>query len=182
MFSITIMPCGPPNPRNAVCEVLLVFEIRPCTSMFGIQYALSMWQRARPCTGSDRSRLQPPSAVSVAVNAWIVPSSAKPAFHSAWKPCRLPEMVMSWVRLNRTRTGRPVTTVPSAAMAAYPCGCISLPPKPPPMRRHCTVTSWYGLPSTCETMSCVSVGCCVEDWTKICPFSSMLASAALVSR
>ena len=61
-----------------------------------------MWQSARPCTGSDRSRLQPPSAVSVAVNAWIVPSSAKPTFHSAWKPCRLPEIVMSWVRLNRT--------------------------------------------------------------------------------
>ncbi len=34
---MTIMPCGPPNPRNAVCEVLFVFEIRPCTSMFGIQ-------------------------------------------------------------------------------------------------------------------------------------------------
>ena len=26
----------------------------------------------------------------------------------------------------------------------YPCGCISLPPKPPPIRRHCTVTSWLG--------------------------------------
>src|SRR6185436_10388561 len=83
------------------------------------------------------------SAVSVPVKAWIVPSSAKPTFHSAWKPCRLPEIVMSWVRLNRTRTGRPVTTVPSAAMAAYPCGCISFPPKPPPMRRHCTVISWF---------------------------------------
>ena len=49
---------------------------------------------------------------------------------------------MSWVRLSRSRTGRPVSVAPSAAIAAYPCGCISLPPKPPPIRRHCTVTSW----------------------------------------
>ena len=68
-----------------------------------------MWHSALACTGSDRSRLQPPSAVSVAVSAWIRPSASKPAFHVAWKPCRLPEMVMSWVRVNRTRTGRPVT-------------------------------------------------------------------------
>ena len=31
-------------------------------------------------------------------------------------------------------------------------------------------------------ISCVSLGCCVDDWTNTCPFSSMLASAALVSR
>ena len=58
----------------------------------------------------------------------------------AWKPCRLPVIVMSWVRVSRSRTGRPVSVAPSAATAARPCGCISLPPKPPPIRRHCTVT------------------------------------------
>src|SRR3954454_6496637 len=37
-----------------------------------------MWHRARARTGSERSRLQPPSAVSVASRAWICPSSSKP--------------------------------------------------------------------------------------------------------
>ena len=27
--SMTIMPCGPPKPRNAVWEVTLVFATRP---------------------------------------------------------------------------------------------------------------------------------------------------------
>ena len=62
----------------------------------------------------------------------------------AWKPCRLPVIVMSCVRVSRSRTGRPVRVAPRAAMAANPCGCISLPPNPPPIRRHCTVTSWLG--------------------------------------
>ena len=65
------------------------------------------------------------------------------------------------MRFSRSRTGRPVSIAPSAATAANPCGCISLPPKPPPMRRHCTVTRWFGMPSTCATISCVSDGCCV---------------------
>ena len=77
-----------------------------------------MWHSARACTGSDRSRLQPPSAVSVAVSAWIRPSASKPAFQVEWKPCRLPVMVMSWLRVNRTSTGRPVIVAPSAATAA----------------------------------------------------------------
>ena len=37
MSSITIMPCGPPKPRKAVWDVLLVLAIRPLTRMFGIQ-------------------------------------------------------------------------------------------------------------------------------------------------
>ncbi len=77
-----------------------------------------MWQSARACTGSDRSRLQPPSAVSVPVSAWIRPSASNPTFHVAWNPCRLPVIVMSCVRFSRSRTGRPVTRAPSAAMAA----------------------------------------------------------------
>ena len=67
-------------------------------------------------------------------------------------------------------------------MAANPCGCISLPPKPPPIRRHCTVTSWLRSPRTCATISCVSDGCCVLLCTKTCPASSTLASAQCVSR
>ena len=100
-----------------------------------------MWQRARASTGSDRSRLQPPSLVKVAVRARIIPSSSKPTSQRAWNGCRLPDMVRSWVRFSRNRTGRPVRVAPSAAIAAKPCGCISLPPNPPPIRRHCTVTA-----------------------------------------
>ena len=141
-----------------------------------------MWHSARDSTGSDRSRLQPPSEVRVASRPASRPSSPKPTFQVAWKPCRLPVIVMSWVRLSRSRTGRPVIVAPSAATAASPCGCISLPPKPPPIRRHCTVTALLARPSTCATISCVSVGCWVLDWTNTWPFSSTSASEQCVSR
>ena len=141
-----------------------------------------MWHSARASTGSERSRLQPPSEVKVASRATMRPFSSKPTRQSAWNPCRLPDMVRSWVRLSRSRTGRPVSVAPSAAIAAKPCGCISLPPKPPPMRRHCTVTSWLCLPSTWATISCVSEGCWVLLWTKTCSLSSTWARAQWVSR
>ena len=54
-----------------------------------------MWHSARDSTGSDRSRLQPPSEVSVASSPVNSPSSSKPTFQVAWKPCRLPVIVMS---------------------------------------------------------------------------------------
>ena len=179
---MTIMPCGPPKPRNAVFDCRLVLATRPWTSMSGIQYALSMWHRARASTGSDRSRLQPPLLVSVARSAHSRLPASKPASQVAKNGCRLPVIVMSWVRLSRRLTGCPVSVAPSAAMAASPCGWNSLPPKPPPMRRHCTVTWCAGTPSTWATMSWVSVGCCVLDWTKIWPLESTRASAAWVSR
>ena len=141
---MTSIPCGPPNPRNAVWDVLWVRAIRPWTRTWGIQYALSTWHSARASTGSDRSRLHPPSDVRVASRARSRPSSSKATRHWAWNPCRLPVIVMSWVRVSRSRTGRPVSRAPRAAIAANPWGCISLPPKPPPMRRHCTVTAWLG--------------------------------------
>ena len=34
---MTSIPCGPPNPRKAVCDVLLVLAIRPFTRTLGIQ-------------------------------------------------------------------------------------------------------------------------------------------------
>ena len=179
---MTSIPCGPPNPRNAVCDVLWVRAIRPWTRTWGIQYALSTWHSARASTGSDRSRLHPPSDVSVASRARSRPSSSKATRHWAWNPCRLPVIVMSWLRDSRSRTGRPVSRAPSAATAAKPWGCISLPPNPPPMRRHWTVTAWLGMPRTWATMSWVSVGCCVLHWTKTCPASSTCASDACVSR
>ena len=179
---MTSMPWGPPKPRNAVFDALCVLAMRPFTRMLGIQYALSMWHSARDRTGSERSRLQPPSAVKVASRATMRPPSSNPTRQSAWNPWRLPDMVRSCVRFSRTRTGRPVSTAPRAAIAANPCGCISLPPKPPPMRRHCTVISWLCLPSTCATISWVSDGCWVLLWTKTCSLSSTWASAQWVSR
>ena len=87
---MTIMPCGPPKPRNAVFEGRLVLAMRPWTSMSGIQYALSMWHSARASTGSDRSRLQPPLLVSVARSAHSRLSASKPASQVAKNGCRLP--------------------------------------------------------------------------------------------
>src|SRR6266849_5362485 len=81
-----------------------------------------MWHSARASTGSDRSRLQPPLLVSVARSAHSRLSASKPASQVAKNGCRLPVMVMSWVRLSRRLTGCPVSVAPSAAMAASQCG------------------------------------------------------------
>ena len=85
-------------------------------------------------------------------------------------------------RGRRTRTGRPVFHAPSAATAAKQFACISLPPNAPPMRRHSTVTRCRGTPSTRATISCVSLGCCVEECSDTPPDSSSQASVACVSR
>ena len=42
---------------------------------------------------------------------------------------------------------------------------VSLPPKPPPIRRTSTVTAWKGMPSTSATSFWVSLGCWLEVWT-----------------
>ena len=145
MSSITSIPCGPPKPRNAVCEVLLVFAIRPCTQHVGDPVGVvDVAQRARRAParrGRGSSRRRRSASPRAPVNS---PSSSKPTRHVAWKPCRLPVIVMSCWRVSRSRTGRPVSVAPSAATAASPCGCISLPPNPPPIRRHCTVTRVAG--------------------------------------
>ena len=49
--------------------------------------------------------------------------------------------------------------------------CVSLPPKPPPMRSDSHTTSCAGRPSTCATTACVSLGCWVEHSTAM-PWSS----------
>ena len=51
---------------------------------------------------------------------------------------------MSWSRFQRTRTAWPVWCAASAASAAGVAACVSLPPKPPPIRRLCTTTLLAG--------------------------------------
>ena len=54
-----------------------------------------------------------------------------------------------------------------AAMAAQTAmwpACVSLPPKPPPMRRHSTRTACWSMPSACATQCCTSPGCWVLEW------------------
>ena len=94
----------------------------------------------------------------------------------------MPVMVMSCARVRRTSTGRRNLLAAKAATAAQVLACVSLPPKAPPMRKHCTVTKCLATPSTRATTSCVSAGCCVEECTKMPPASSGIASAAWVSK
>ena len=139
-----------------------------------------MWHSARASTGSDRSRLQPPSAVSVASSACdqAVVVEADPPLGVEAVPLAGHGEVLGAVE---PQPDRPAGErwLPSAAIAAKPCGCISLPPKPPPIRRHCTVISWLCQPSTWATISWVSDGCWVLDCTKICPPSSTMGQGAV---
>ena len=61
--SITSMPCGPPKPRNAVCEVLCVRHTQPVTSTAGSRYALSQWNMRAP--QNRLGQIQTPAAVGV---------------------------------------------------------------------------------------------------------------------
>ena len=56
---------------------------------------------------------------------------------------------MSSSRSGRSLAARPVFLATRAAMAANRLAWVSLPPKPPPMRRISTVTASSGTPSTC---------------------------------
>ena len=75
--------------------------------------------------------------------------------------------------------GRPVARAASAAMAAQAQAWLSLPPKPPPIRRVSTVTKASGTPRTRATMCCVSVGSCVEACTVISSPSPGMAKRGL---
>ncbi len=141
------MPCGPPKPRNAVLRRLVASSRcgrspgcwgSSTRCRCGTGRGPAPARRGRGSSRRPRSRSRP--------GRRCARSSSKPTRQSAWNPCRLPDMVRSCVRFSRSRTGRPVSVAPSAAIAAKPCGCISLPPKPPPIRRHCTVTSWLCQP------------------------------------
>ena len=78
---------------------------------------------------------------------------------------------MSSSRSSRSLTARPVLRARSAATHANSDICVSLPPKPPPIRRHSTTTSWSAMPSARATMCCTSPGCCVDTWTCMPPRS-----------
>ena len=61
--SITSMPCGPPNPRKAVCEVLCVRQTKPVSSTAGSRYALSQWNMRAP--QHRLGKIQAPAAVGI---------------------------------------------------------------------------------------------------------------------
>ena len=73
------------------------------------------------------------------------PSSSKPTSYAYWNACRLPVMIMSSSRSTRNLTARPVFRASIAATQANSDICVSLPPKPPPIRRHSTTTSWAAI-------------------------------------
>ncbi|MNG06662.1 hypothetical protein D3C84_899180 [compost metagenome] len=63
----------------------------------------------------------------------------------------------------------------TAATQANRPDCDSLPPKPPPMRRHSTCTSLACRCSAWATRCCISLGCCVEQYTCMAPPSFGMA-------
>ncbi len=89
---------------------------------------------------------------------------------------------MSSSRSGRIFTGRFHLFAAIAATAQKRFICVSLPPKPPPMRRTFTLTAFEGTPRTCATMCCASVGCCVEEWTSTSSSSPGRAKAMCPSR
>jgi len=55
--SAIIIPWGPPNPRNAVLDGVLVLHTKPVTRRLGILYALSQCKMARSITWGGKSQV-----------------------------------------------------------------------------------------------------------------------------
>ncbi len=73
----------------------------------------------------------------------------------AWRP---PVIIMSMLRGCVMRTGRLRTEAASAAPAAVGRWRVSLPPKPPPVRRLVARMWLRGTPSTLEILLCLMFG------------------------
>ena len=162
---MTRAPCGPPKPRNAVLLWMFVRAAYPRIATFGSQYALSTWHIARVSTGPERSALCPAWETSVTSSPRMRPLSSYPTSYSNQNACRLPVTALSSARSMRILTGRPVTRAATAAMQANWAAWLSLPPNPPPMRRHSTCTRLLASPRLEATSFCTSVGCWVEQST-----------------
>ena len=139
-------PCGPPKPRNAVCEVTFVFATRGAKSTFGEIIRIIEVEEAAV---RDRLReVQRPATVRIEpdLGRLDLPSSSKPTWKVAWNRWRLPVSIMS---RDRDRAER-ARACPSSAPRGAPrttttcCPCVSLPPKPPPMRGDCTKSPCSG--------------------------------------
>ena len=74
------------------------------------------------------------------------------------------------------------TCATAPAMAAKIAGCVSFPPKPPPMRRTSHATAASGRSSTRATIFWTSLGCCVEERMRMPPPSCGSAIATWPSR
>ena len=91
-------------------------------------------------------------------------------------------MTMSSSRSGRILAARPVFLATRAATQANRFDWLSLPPKPPPIRRTSAVTAEFTVPSTLATSAWASEGCCVEVWTVTSSSSPGIASAIWPSR
>ena len=63
----------------------------------------------------------------------------------------------------------PSLRAPSAATAAQALACTSLPPKAPPMRRHCTIDLVRGSPARAPRSPAFRAGCWVDECTNTPP-------------
>ena len=167
--SMATMPWGPPKPRNAVLETVCA-SCSGATAMVRVvqEIAVVGMEHGAVADGGGEvrrhaaaCRLQdsrcPDAALLVEADI-VVDDGSRGACRSS--PCRRRGRAGPWPARPRAAARRV-----KAAMAAMSAGWLSLPPKPPPMRRSSTVTAWSATPSTLATLCCTSLGCCVEEWT-----------------
>ena len=157
------MPCGPPKPRKAVLETVLVLSgsERSCdrgqpVAVVGVEQARSVdraGEIGRPAAagGEDHVEALDPA---LAVEADLVVDDEIVALAGD-------DHVV--VAVGPDLGGAAGLLGDQRATQANRLPCVSLPPKPPPMRRTSTVTACEATPSTLATMCWISVGCWVEE-------------------
>ena len=142
-----------------------------------------MWHSARASTGSDRSRLQPPSAVSVASSAWMRPSSSKPDLPLGVEPVPLAGHgeVLRAVEPQPHRAAGQRGAERGDRGEAVRLHLLAAEPAAHPQALHGDLVARAG-PARARRSPASRDGCCVLRLDEDLPASSIVASAAWVSR
>ena len=141
-----------------------------------------MWHSARASTGSDRSRLQPPSAVRVASRAWMTPVvvEADSPLGVEAVPLAGHGEVLGAVEAQPHRAAGQGGAQGGDGGEAVRLHLLAAEAATHPQALHGHLVAV--LPSTWATISWVSEGCWVLHCTKTWPPSSTCARAQWVSR
>ena len=163
--SMTSMPCGPPKPRNAVCETTLVFATRPEKShVRHVVRVVEMEERAvADRTRRDRATSRRRRRADAAAPG-SGPRRRSRTRSRAWNGCRLPGERHVEVAVEHARApGRPVRHAASATSAAQCCPASpsrrSRRPCAATARRPCCAAG----AARATTMAWISEGCWVDE-------------------